>query len=60
MNKKLFNVRINDRKVVITFVAIALLGKYSSNVLTVFTPSEFEIFDMNYLVLSTTFGLFFF
>ena len=43
MNKKLFNVRINDRKVVVTFVAIVFLGKLSSNVFTAFIPSDFWI-----------------
>ena len=44
MNTKLFKVRFNDRKVVITFVAIVFLGKLSSGVFTAFIPSEFGIF----------------
>ena len=43
MNKKLFNVRINDRKVVVTFAAIVFLGKVSSDVFTAFIPSDFWI-----------------
>ena len=61
MNTKLFKVRFNDRKVVITFVAIVFLGKLSSGVFTAFITSEFGIFvyfrylhlailGMNYLV----------
>ena len=41
---KLFNVSIDDKKVVITFAAIVFLGKLSSAVFTTFIPSEFGIF----------------
>ena len=44
MNTKLFKVRFNDRKVVITFVAVVVLGKLSSDIFTAFIPSEFGIF----------------
>ena len=40
----MFNVRINGRKIVITFAAIVFLGKLSSDVFTAFIPSEFGIF----------------
>ena len=43
MNTKLLKVKINDRKVVATFVAAALLGKFSIDVLTVLIPSELGI-----------------
>ena len=43
MNTKLLNFKINDRKVVIIFVATVLLGKFSNNVLTALIPSELEI-----------------
>ena len=43
-NTKLFKVRFNDRKEVITFVAIVFLGKLSSDVFSAFIPSEFGIF----------------
>ena len=54
-----FNVRINDTKVVITFVAIVFLGKLSSDFFTAFISSKFGIFlykdftsdQLNYLVL---------
>ena len=39
----MFNVNSNNRKVVITFVETALLGKVSEDVLTVLIPSEFGI-----------------
>ena len=42
MNTKLFNVRINNSKV-ITFVTIVILGKLPSDVFTVFVPSKFWI-----------------
>ena len=62
LNTKLFKVRFNDGKVVITFVAIVFLGKLSSDVFTAFIPSQSGIFvyfgylhlailGMNYLVL---------
>ena len=44
MNTKLFKVRFNDRKVVITFAAVVFLGKLSSHVFNAFIPSEFGIF----------------
>ena len=58
----MFKVRFNDRKVVITFVAIVFLGKLSSGLFTAFIASEFGIFvyfgyfhlailGMNHLVL---------
>ena len=43
LNTRLFNVRINDRKVVITFVATVLQGKFSQDVLTALIPSELGI-----------------
>ena len=52
--KKLFNVRINDGKTVITFVVIAFLGKLSSDVFTAFIPSDFEIFVYNIFTSSNT------
>lgn len=39
----MFNVKINNKKVVITFVETALLGKVSKDVLTVVIPSEYGI-----------------
>ena len=50
-NTKLFNIRINDRKVVITFV---FPGKLSSHVFTAFIPSEFRIFVYNDFTSSDT------
>ena len=44
LNRKLFKIRFNDRKGVITFVVIVFLGKSSSDVFTAFIPSEFGIF----------------
>ena len=41
---KLFKVRINDTKMVITFLAIAFLEKFSSDIFTAFIPSQFRIF----------------
>ena len=41
---KLLKVRINDRKVIITVVAIVFLGKLSNFVFTALIPSEFAIF----------------
>ena len=41
--RQTFNVRINDRKVVITFVATVLLGKFSEAVLTALVLSELGI-----------------
>ena len=43
MNTKLGNVKIHDRKLVITFVAIVLLGKFSKDVLTALIHSELGI-----------------
>ena len=43
LNAKLFNIKINDRKVMITFVATVLLGKFSKDVLTALIPSDFGI-----------------
>ena len=43
LNTNVFNVKINDRKVVITFVATVLLGKFSKDVLTALIPSELGI-----------------
>lgn len=43
LNEKLFNVKINDGKVVITVVATVLLGKFRKVVLTALIYSEFEI-----------------
>ena len=40
LNLKLFNVKINDRKVAIAFVATVLLGKFSKDVLTALIPFE--------------------
>ena len=34
MNAKLFNIKINNRKIVITFLATIFLKKLSKNVLT--------------------------
>ena len=39
-NTKMFNVQINDRKVVITFVAPILLAKFSKDILTLLIPTE--------------------
>ena len=50
----MFNIRINDRKVVITFVAIVFPGKLSSHVFTAFIPSEFRIFVYNDFISSDT------
>ena len=41
---EVFNVRINDRKVGITFVAIAFQGKLLCDVFAVFIHSEFGTF----------------
>ena len=41
----MFNSKINDRKVVITFVATVLLGKFHEDVLTALIPSELEILE---------------
>ena len=41
---KLLNARINDRKIVITFLAIVFLGKSSSDLFTAFIASELGIF----------------
>ena len=43
LNTKLFNFRINDRKLVVTFVATVLLGKFSKDILTALIPSELRI-----------------
>ena len=43
LNTKLFKIRINDRKAVITFVAIVFIRKLSRDVFTAFIPSEFGI-----------------
>ena len=43
LNLKLFNVKINDRKVAIAFVATVLLGKFSKDVLTALIPFEWGI-----------------
>ena len=40
---KFFNVKINDREVVITSVTTALFGKFSKDVLTVLISSEFGL-----------------
>ena len=39
LNTKLFDVKINDRKAVITFVATVLLGKFSGDILAVLISS---------------------
>lgn len=44
INTKLSNVRISDKKVVITFVAIVVPRKLISDVCTTFFSSEFGIF----------------
>ena len=44
LNIKLLKVRINDRKVIITVVAIVFRGKLSNFVFTALIPSEFAIF----------------
>ena len=41
---KLLNVRINDRKSVLTFVAMVFLEKLSSDFFTAFIPLECGIF----------------
>ena len=43
MNTKLFNVKINIRKIVITFLPVVLLGKYSKDLLTALIPLELGI-----------------
>ena len=43
MNTKLFNVKINIRKIVITFLLAVLLGKYSKDLLTALIPLELGI-----------------
>ena len=43
LNIKLFKVRMRPKKVVITFVVIVFLVKFSWDIFTVFTPSEFGI-----------------
>ena len=43
LNTKLFNVKVNDRKVVITFVAIIVLEKFLKDVLNVLIPFQFGI-----------------
>ena len=67
LNTKLFNVKINDRKILITFVATVLLGKFSKNVLTALIPLELEILVYKDLTfrntkyeLSGVFSVFFF
>ena len=67
LNTKLFNVKINNRKIVITFVATFLLGKFSKNVLTTLIPLELEILvnkDLTFrntkYELSGVFSVFFF
>ena len=44
LNRKLFIIRIYDRKVFITFAAIVFPGKLSSDVFISFIPLEFGIF----------------
>lgn len=39
-NTKMFNVKINDWKVVITFVAPILLAKFFKDILTLLIPTE--------------------
>ena len=41
LNTKLFNVKINDRKMEITFVTTILHVKFCKDVLTAVIPSEF-------------------
>ena len=43
LNSKLFDVKTNDRIVVITLVATVLLGKFPKDVLTALIPLELEI-----------------
>ena len=43
LNTKSFNVKINNRKVVSTSVAIAVLGKLAIDVLTALITSEFGV-----------------
>ena len=43
MNTKLFNVKINIRKIVITFLLAVLLGKYSKDLLTTLILLELGI-----------------
>ena len=43
LNTKLLSVKINDRKVLITFVATVLLVKFPKDVLTAFIPLELRI-----------------
>ena len=62
LNTKLFSVKINDRKVVITFVATVLLGKFSKDVLTALIPSELGILvykDTNPGILNMSYLVFF-
>ena len=50
----MFNVRINDRKVAVTFVTLLFLGKLLSDVFTAFILSEFGIFVYKYFASSDT------
>ena len=54
LNAKLFNVKINDIKIVITFVATVLLGKFSKDVLTALILSELGILVYKYLTSKDT------
>lgn len=47
MNSTYFNVKLNDRKVLITIVATVLLGNSSKDVLTDLMPSEFGTLAYN-------------
>ena len=67
LNTKLCNVKINNRKIVITFVATFLLGKFSKDLLTTLIPLELEILvnkDLTFrntkYELSGVFSVFFF